>query len=87
MKITLGAVNPNPGSSRNYKTGGWRTLKPVINPEKCTKKCYFCYECCPDSCIQKTENGPVIDYAYCKGCGICAHECPKESIDMVFEER
>ncbi|MCK4728041.1 MAG: 4Fe-4S binding protein, partial [Desulfobacterales bacterium] len=22
---------------------------------------------------------------YCKGCGICAHECPKDAITMVME--
>ncbi|NMA11550.1 MAG: 4Fe-4S binding protein, partial [Methanomicrobiales archaeon] len=24
---------------------------------------------------------------YCKGCGICANECPKGAIAMVREER
>jgi pyruvate ferredoxin oxidoreductase delta subunit len=23
---------------------------------------------------------------YCKGCGICAQECPKEAIQMIAEE-
>jgi Pyruvate/2-oxoacid:ferredoxin oxidoreductase delta subunit len=27
-----------------------------------------------------------IDMDYCKGCGICAHECPKGAIEMVIEE-
>ena len=26
---------------------------------------------------------PVIDYDYCKGCGICAEECPTDSIKMI----
>ncbi|MGC8974292.1 MAG: 4Fe-4S binding protein, partial [Thermoproteus sp.] len=26
-----------------------------------------------------------IDYTYCKGCGICAHECPTKAIEMVPE--
>ncbi|MFA5614071.1 MAG: 4Fe-4S binding protein, partial [Methanoculleus sp.] len=28
-----------------------------------------------------------IDLDYCKGCGICANECPKNAITMVREER
>lgn len=86
MKITVGAVNPFPGSSKKYKTGGWRTLKPVISLEKCTK-CYFCYEYCPDSSVSKTPAGPKIDYDYCKGCGICAQECPKEAIELIAEAK
>jgi len=26
------------------------------------------------------------DLDYCKGCGVCAHECPKKCIQMVIEE-
>lgn len=26
-----------------------------------------------------------IDYDYCKGCGICANECPTKAIEMVPE--
>jgi Pyruvate/2-oxoacid:ferredoxin oxidoreductase delta subunit len=26
-----------------------------------------------------------IDYDYCKGCGICANECPAKAIAMVEE--
>jgi len=26
-----------------------------------------------------------IDYDYCKGCGICAQECPAKAIRMVDE--
>ncbi|TAN46417.1 MAG: pyruvate synthase, partial [Candidatus Methanoperedens sp.] len=25
------------------------------------------------------------DYEFCKGCGICANECPKKAIVMVLE--
>jgi len=28
-----------------------------------------------------------VDYDYCKGCGICASECPKEAYTMVTEEK
>jgi Pyruvate/2-oxoacid:ferredoxin oxidoreductase delta subunit len=26
-----------------------------------------------------------IDYDYCKGCGVCANECPAKAITMVEE--
>ena len=32
------------------------------------------------------QNGKFfIDYTYCKGCGICAHECPAQCIAMAEE--
>jgi pyruvate ferredoxin oxidoreductase delta subunit len=86
-KITVGAINPEPGSSKKYKTGSWRSMRPKIDYEKCNKKCYFCFEFCPDGAVKKTENGPEIDMDYCKGCGICAVECPKEAIEMEVEEK
>lgn len=27
-----------------------------------------------------------VDLDFCKGCGICAHECPKKAITMALEE-
>ena len=35
--------------------------------------------------IEKIDNKMVIDYTYCKGCGICTAECPKKAIDFVLE--
>lgn len=49
-------------------------------------KCFHCDNCysfCPDSAIRKTADGKLeIDYEYCKGCGICASECPCGAIKM-----
>ena len=86
-KISLGASNPDAGSSKSNKTGNWRTVRPEINYDKCTKKCFFCYEFCPDSAIKRSTDGPQIDYIFCKGCGICAFECPKDAIEMKEEEK
>jgi 2-oxoacid:acceptor oxidoreductase delta subunit (pyruvate/2-ketoisovalerate family) len=51
-------------------------------------QCDNCYIFCPDSSVIKQEDGEmhVIDYEYCKGCGICAHECPTGAIEMEKEE-
>jgi len=43
-KITTGAINPEAGSSKKYKTGSWRNLRPEIDEERCTKKCLLCYQ-------------------------------------------
>ncbi len=70
--------------STEYKTGGWRALKPVIDYNKCVN-CLLCWLFCPEMTIHWTGEKVVIDYDYCKGCGICAHECPVKAISMVPE--
>jgi pyruvate ferredoxin oxidoreductase delta subunit len=87
VKITIGAINPEAGSSKKYKTGSWRNVRPVIDPEKCNKTCLLCYDYCPDSAVEITADGPKINLDYCKGCGICAHECPRKAITMEQEEK
>lgn len=65
---------------------GWRTYRPVIDQEKCVM-CLRCFLVCPDGVIDKAGDQLVIDYDYCKGCGICAHECRPKCIEMVKEDR
>lgn len=66
-------------------TGAWRTLRPVVHLEGCTR-CNFCWKFCPDVAIGFDEKGyPVIQLEHCKGCGICAEECPPKVIAMVAE--
>ncbi len=31
------------------------------------------------------EKKIIFDYRYCKGCGVCANECPTNAIAMVKE--
>jgi len=53
--------------------------------------CDNCWTLCPDSAVLKTKDLAsdgshyVFDYDYCKGCGLCAYECPCGYIDMVEE--
>jgi len=51
--------------------------------------CDNCYGVCPDNAVIKLaspEEPYAFDYDYCKGCGICAKECPCGAIEMVPEE-
>ncbi len=51
--------------------------------------CDNCFGVCPDNAVIKP--GPpgepyAIDLDYCKGCGMCAAECPCGAIEMIPEE-
>ena len=72
--------------STEYLTGDWRNYKPVRNPEKCNM-CLTCHIYCPDGAIPFNKGTGQIefDYDHCKGCGICANECPQKAIEMVLE--
>ena len=50
-------------------------------------ECDNCYGVCPDNAIVKLGPGLryAVNYDYCKGCGLCAAECPCGAIDMVPE--
>ena len=67
-------------------TGNWRTVAPVVDPEKCTY-CGLCALYCPPQCMTPVnEEYFVANLEYCKGCGICAAECNQDAILMVAEE-
>ncbi len=50
-------------------------------------ECDNCYGVCPDNAVIKLGPGLgfQINLDYCKGCGICAQECPCGSIRMIPE--
>ncbi|MGI9862993.1 4Fe-4S binding protein [Moorella naiadis] len=73
-----------PGGTVLVKTGGWRTMRPVIDPEKCNN-CLQCWIYCPDGTIEKGAKTVMINYDYCKGCGICSEECSHGAITMLRE--
>ena len=70
------------GGNTPTRMGTWSLLKPVLRG-----KCNFCLLCwiyCPDGSIYQDEASRVrIDHSRCKGCGICARECPLGTIKMV----
>lgn len=63
---------------------GWRSIRPVINNEKCVG-CEQCYLYCPDGVISIKDGKAGIDYDFCKGCGICAKICKLGAIGMEAE--
>jgi NADPH-dependent glutamate synthase beta subunit-like oxidoreductase len=50
-------------------------------------ECDNCYGVCPDNAVIKLGPGQRFQFNldYCKGCGMCASECPCGAIDMVPE--
>ena len=84
--LEIGSKVVEPGSASQYKTGDWRSQKPIFENSKCNK-CGLCYIFCPEGCILQQADGYFeADLFYCKGCGICAEECPKDVITMVEEK-
>lgn len=96
--LTTGMMIHAGGTSVEFHTGEWTSVKPSINQEKC-KKCGRCQMVCPDSAIQTHvidnarmegpgTKSPALDKMYqvdvdhCKGCGICAYNCPFDAISM-----
>ena len=84
MKFISDYIVPiGPEGLHIVQTGKWRTRKPVMDKTKCVK-CGMCLMYCPVNSVKKLEDGSFdICYDYCKGCGICAHECKKGAIEMV----
>ncbi len=58
-----------------------------FNCGSCTE-CGNCFIFCPDLAIRRDPCGfgYVVDLDYCKGCGICVHECPRGAMTISFAE-
>ncbi len=52
---------------------------------RCTG-CDTCLVYCPEGIICRDGARYAIDPDYCKGCGICAAECPRQAMRMAAEE-
>jgi 2-oxoacid:acceptor oxidoreductase delta subunit (pyruvate/2-ketoisovalerate family) len=69
-------------------TGGLDESTALFEARRCMScgncfGCDNCYGVCPDNAIIKLGDGRYeIDYDYCKGCGLCAVECPCGAIEM-----
>ena len=67
--------------SRHIHTGSWSEERPVLT-DACTA-CALCGLFCPEGAITRKGGSMVVDYLYCKGCGICEVVCPvRDAIAM-----
>ena len=81
MKTTIS----KPTKAAMGKTGSWRVFRPELDQEKCIN-CLRCWIFCPETAIKRNDH-IHIDFDYCKGCGVCANECPVKAIIMQREEK
>lgn len=84
LKLHLAPVTTDLGGTH---TKSWRTQRPSINQKDCNH-CLKCISFCPEGVIEhdKESKEILIDFEFCKGCGICAYECKNKCIDLVWEE-
>ena len=67
-------------------TGAWRSMRPVIDYQRCNRCWWVCSEFCPDGAIAVDDQGyPQIDLDHCKGCMVCVAQCPPHAIEGVSE--
>jgi len=71
---------------------GFTREQGLLEAERCFScgtcdQCDNCITYCPDVAISRDGDDYEVNYDYCKGCGICAQECPRGVIDLVEEER
>ena len=75
-------------TSVEVNTGLWRTMRPVVDHERCARCWWVCSTFCPDGAIAVTKEGaPEIDYDHCKGCLICVAKCPPHAIEAIPEHQ
>ena len=75
-----------PGRNATFKKWATRTMRPVVDFEKCIK-CTLCWLQCPDSCFDVTPDGFYdANLEACCGCGVCEAVCPEKGcVTMVNE--
>lgn len=80
------------GGRSKAEQGAWEWRSVLQEAEFCLScgTCNLCLQCvqfCPDASIGLDEEGTAVtvDLDHCKGCGICAYECPRGVITMEAE--
>jgi len=93
VELDSAAFKPSP-RSRPAGEGGLLTPGQARRSARRCFGCGLCTYCgrCDDFCpdlsitIDPASQTREIDYDHCKGCGICAQECPRGAIGWVKEE-
>jgi len=75
-----------PARNPTFKKFTTRTMRPVIDFDKCIK-CTLCWLQCPDSCFDVMPDGMYdANMEACCGCGVCEAVCPEANcVTMVNE--
>ena len=77
-----------PGSRKFGKQQNiWPRAQVMEEAGRCLScgTCNQCGQCvlfCPDASIRTNATGVSVDLFHCKGCGVCAYECPRGVITM-----
>ena len=82
--ILPGGIITKGGNSTETKTGAWSSRHADVDQKKCIK-CHQCVVYCPEGCIDIEEDGKnvKVNTDFCKGCMVCAVECPVRAIKII----
>ena len=72
--LTIGGNIYEAGNAKEFKTGDWRSQKPIWIEEKC-KQCGLCIP------VSKDQKRKDFNYDACKGCMVCVKVCPFKAIE------
>ena len=89
IKIELFPASGPPAETETGQDGTWDRERAMQEAERCLScgTCNLCLQCvsyCPDASIRPdgAKTTVAVDLDHCKGCGICAYECPRGVITM-----
>lgn len=73
------------------RTRGFDEVNLGLDSSREARRCFSCGHCtrcdtclvyCPEGVVRRTDHGYELDTTFCKGCGICVHECPRKGMEM-----
>jgi Pyruvate/2-oxoacid:ferredoxin oxidoreductase delta subunit len=89
IKIERFQASGPPAETETSQAGTWDRERAMQEAERCLScgTCNLCLQCvsyCPDASIRPDgeKTCVAVDLDHCKGCGICAYECPRGVITM-----